>query len=123
MIIFHFRMQASLKQHFIGLREHLLVAMVPIGGEEYVMGEKEVEEMVKCGAAMEDKEDTLGMDNIMQSLYKCIEKLCQASSTAQQVNNSISDTQIIFLLTPRLRPMLTQVRTMCNLARLPCWRS
>ena len=56
-----------LKQHFLRLRECLLVAMVPLGREECVMSEEEVNRVKEID----------GLDKVMQSLYQCLEKLCR----------------------------------------------
>lgn len=69
-----FRLQVSLKQQFLGLRELLFVAMVPLGSEEILMGEKEMDNLLQEG----------DLDKITQSLLKCVEKLSKASNIPQE---------------------------------------
>lgn len=69
--ILTFRLQVSLKQHLAGLREHLLVAMVPLGGQDSVMSEEEVESAVQ---------EEGGMGRVMRTVLDCVQQLCRASS-------------------------------------------
>lgn len=64
----------SLKQHFVALREHLLVSVVPLKSGEIVMSGEDVENMLQVG----------GLDKVMQSLLKCVDKLCRASNEEQE---------------------------------------
>lgn len=64
----------ALKQHFLGLRERLLVAMVPLRCEEDVMSEEEVESVQDMG----------GLERLTQAVYNCLDKLSRASRGDEQ---------------------------------------
>lgn len=63
----------ALKQHFAGLRERLLVAMVPLGCQERVMPQEDLECVEGAGA----------LDKISQSVYNCIEQFSRADRPPQ----------------------------------------
>lgn len=69
LLIFPIRLQVELKQHFTGLRERLMIAMVPLRCEGCVMREEDLEGVEGVG----------GLQRVTQSIYKCIEQLCKAS--------------------------------------------
>lgn len=53
--------------------------MVPLGSEEIVMGEKEMDNLLQEG----------DIDKVTQSLHKCVEKLSKASSIPEGKEVSI----------------------------------
>ena len=68
MIVILIRLQATLKQGFLSLRECLAVAMVVVGCEGAVMGEDEVCESLK---------KTEGVRQLFGSVCGCLEKLAR----------------------------------------------
>ena len=88
-----FRLQVALQQHFTGLKEHLMVALMSLGREgcEGERGgvEKMVEEVGSVG-------DIGGVDRMMKVLYKCLERLCKArvcstTETPASQSDNVSD--------------------------------
>lgn len=84
--ILYFRLHVSLKQHLAGLREHLLVAMVPLGREDSVMSEGEVESALQVtggggGGGC--------LDRVMWAVLECVQHLCRASSSRAQGNEEV----------------------------------
>ncbi len=71
-----FRLQVTLKQHFNGLKERLMVALMSVDREGC---EGELERV------MEEVGSVGGLDRVMKVLYKCLEKLCEGAISGSQV--------------------------------------